>query len=321
VSSYFAGDGVIGEGYAGVRGTGSFEGVTGSGGSYGLRGFSTSGQYSYGVYSYGKYIGVYGEGLSWAGYFKGIVYSTGMYQGSDRRLKQNITDFSRALDIIGKLQPKQYEYRHDGAYKGMNLPKGKHYGLIAQEVEEVLPDLVQDATLHTPHEQGPTMQQASEGLTAQTTATTDFKAVNYTELIPIMIKGMQEQEAQNQTLNAEVEALRPLKDEVAELRQMILELKNVRNSTSIISAAYLEQNSPNPAGTATTIRYHLPTAATSARLTLTNTKGQVVKTMMLGNRGTGQISLNTQALSAGTYHYTLYVDGKSADTKRLLIAR
>jgi hypothetical protein len=46
----------------------------------------------------------------------------------------------------------------------------------------------------------------------------------------------------------------------------------------------------------------------------------VVKTVSLGNRGAGQVSLNTTGLATGTYHYTLYVDGRQADTKRLVIA-
>jgi flagellar hook assembly protein FlgD len=71
----------------------------------------------------------------------------------------------------------------------------------------------------------------------------------------------------------------------------------------------------------TTIRYSVPEQTTSARLTLINAKGQVVKTITLGNRGTGQVNLNTAALAAGTYHYTLFVNGKQADTKRLVIAR
>lgn len=46
------------------------------------------------------------------------------------------------MSIINKLKPKNYEFRNDGKYAAMNLPKGNHYGLIAQELEEVLPNLV-----------------------------------------------------------------------------------------------------------------------------------------------------------------------------------
>ena len=63
------------------------------------------------------------------------------YAGSDH-LKQNINDFSSAMEIINQLHPKYYEYRHDSHYQLMNLPKGEHYDLIAQDVEKILPGLV-----------------------------------------------------------------------------------------------------------------------------------------------------------------------------------
>jgi hypothetical protein len=146
----------------------------------------------------------------------------------------------------------------------------------------------------------------------------EVKAVNYTALIPIMVKGMQEQEERFVKQESENKAL---KAEVAELRQMILELKNGRTGTLTSTSAYLEQNTPNPVNGSTTIRYHVPETSTSARFTLTNAKGQVLKTINLSNRGTGQLNLNTNSLAAGTYNYTLYVNGRQADSKRLVIIR
>jgi hypothetical protein len=129
---------------------------------------------------------------------------------------------------------------------------------------------------------------------------------------------MQEQDERIVQQEAENQAL---KDRVAKLEELILELKNGRTGSGSVTSAYLEQNTPNPVNGTTNIRYHVPETNTSARLTLTNAKGQVVKTMMLNNRGTGQLNLNTQGLAAGTYHYTLYVDGRQADSKRLVITR
>ena len=76
------------------------------------------------------------------GVFVGDVYSSGTYYGSDARLKNNIKDFGNAMQIIGALQPKNYDYKKDGVYAGLNLPRGNHYGLIAQDLEKILPNLV-----------------------------------------------------------------------------------------------------------------------------------------------------------------------------------
>jgi hypothetical protein len=53
------------------------------------------------------------------------------------------------MDIINKLKPREYEFRHDGNYDLMNLPDGSHYGLIAQDLEQVLPNLVKDTKFET----------------------------------------------------------------------------------------------------------------------------------------------------------------------------
>jgi hypothetical protein len=54
---------------------------------------------------------------------------------------------------------------------------------------------------------------------------------------------------------------------------------------------------------------------------LTNSKGQVLKTIAINNKGAEQVTFNAASLAAGSYNYTLFVDGKQADTKRLRIAR
>lgn len=203
----------------------------------------------------------------------------------------------------------------------MNLPEGTHYGLIAQEVEQVLPGLVKDATLHMPPDQNPTSQGMGGAPVAQRTEALAFKAVNYTELIPILIKGIQELKKENEELKVKAAETDAMKTEVAELRQIVLELKNTNTYTVTATKASLEQNSPNPVSGTTTIYYRVPESSTSARITLTNAKGQVMRTITLNNRGIGQVTLNTHGLASGAYHYTLYVDGKVADTKRLVIAR
>jgi flagellar hook assembly protein FlgD len=93
------------------------------------------------------------------------------------------------------------------------------------------------------------------------------------------------------------------------------------NNPVTLTSAYLEQNTPNPVSGTTTIRYQVPERANSARLTLTNAKGQVVKSFTLNNRGSGQVNLNTSTLAAGSYHYTLFVDGRQVATKRFVVTR
>ena len=139
-----AGTAVSGQGFTALLGEG-----TGSS-AYGVYGHA-SGTNSYGMVGIGSYMGVYANGVNYgvyassggyAGYFSGNVYTSGTYTGSDAKLKEHITKLDSALDIISKLKPQTYQFRQDGQYKQMNLPAGQHYGLIAQDLEAVLPGMV-----------------------------------------------------------------------------------------------------------------------------------------------------------------------------------
>ncbi len=111
---------------------------------------------------------------------------TGNYTAaSDRRLKKNIERLEGSLNKIMLLNPSKYHF------KTQTDSESKCYGLIAQEVEEVLPEIV---TIHGDDTNG-------KGIT-------DLRMVSYTELIPIMISGMQEQQALIEQLQAEIESLK-----------------------------------------------------------------------------------------------------------------
>ena len=320
--------GVYGIGATGVFATGtnygSYGSVTTNTGYYGVYGYvpgSTAGghtqigvygyniNYGYGVEGYCYHgSGVYGSTFDgWAGYFAGNVYTTGSYQSSDKRLKQNINDISNALDVINKLLPKEYEYRQDGNFKLMNLPKGRHYGLIAQDLEQVLPNLVRE-TQFDPRTSMPSqpldstgkMQLSADGQQAEMI---DFKAVNYTELIPVLIKAVQEQQ-----------------QEIAELKQTINKLQSGAGQTTVLSGA-LEQNVPNPYNNSSTIRYHVPQTAGSAKLLITDERGVLLKAITLSDRGSGQVTFDSGSLAAGVYNYSLWIDNKQVDTKQMVIAK
>ncbi len=126
--------------------------------------------------------------LSRAGYFVGQLECTSTFtQGSDENLKENITDLSGALDILSQLQPKRYNFRcSDPQLAHMNLPHGQKIGLIAQDVQEVLPELVHDSHLGAGF--------ATDG--SCTGPAVDYKSLDYISLIPLLIGAVQEMKAQ-----------------------------------------------------------------------------------------------------------------------------
>jgi hypothetical protein len=331
-----------------------------------VRGAATSGLYSlssyggyfsntgaaanhYGLYAsatgndvtinYGVYGLASGASTNWAGYFSGSTYSTGTYQGSDAKLKRNITDLEDARGLISKLRVRSYEYRTD-EFPLMNLQEGTRFGFIAQELKEVLPQLVKSTSQ-------PIEEPEDEHGNPREPRHIEFESVNYTEIIPILVKGIQEQQVQidglkpeamvsrNEfdALKAENEALKAKMDDIlarlnafdTDLQQCCFEHSAAQPSSSALlpsaqESPKLEQNIPNPFHENTTIKYYLPSNTRTASIVITDQSGVQLKQFDLsGGKGFGQVLISGGAFAAGTYIYTLTVDGKVVDSKRMVL--
>ena len=328
--------GVRAQGVAtGVYGQGGQYGVYGTGQQYGVYGFAQMAVYgstgtigggsgvwgdargpsSYGgLFSSAYYIGLFARtdnASTYAAYFQGNVFATGTYTPSDQKLKKNIVDFVDAVSIIKKLKPKSYEYLTEGKMAEMNLPTGTHYGLVAQDLEKVLPNLVKVTEQNPRHD---SISKAGGTGSSASAKEETFKAVNYTELIPILVKGMQEQDEKLQKMEALEEKVQTLQAAVDKLTAMLS-----NNTTGFLSSTSLDVPVPNPAKGNTNIRYSIPVGTASARLTVVNMLGQVMKEVKLTG-GAGQVNLNVSGLAAGTYPCTLWVNGQQAISKQLVVA-
>jgi hypothetical protein len=86
----------------------------------------------------------------------GIVTCQSLVETSDRNLKTNIQTVDNALDIVGNLRGVSFDWKSNG---------NPSYGVIAQELEQVLPELVSDG---------------------------DPKAVSYNGIIGVLIEAIKE---------------------------------------------------------------------------------------------------------------------------------
>jgi len=66
-----------------------------------------------------------------------VGFNSGFYIYSDKRIKKDIKTINNSLEIIDKINPVSYKYI-DFITKG-NI---KNYGVIAQEIEEIIPEVV-----------------------------------------------------------------------------------------------------------------------------------------------------------------------------------
>ncbi len=123
-----AGIGVAGfAGWIGVRGwtllngTGDRIGVQGEAGggdgiNYGIYGEASGTNTAYGVFGH-----AYAATTTYAGYFEGDVLTTGVYQTSDRKFKNDIKPLNGALSIISQLKPSVYTFKTN-EFKQTSLP-------------------------------------------------------------------------------------------------------------------------------------------------------------------------------------------------------
>ena len=104
---------------------------------------------------------------------------------SDKRYKKNIKSYGNALSDISKIRGVTYNWRVE-EFPGMGFQDTNEIGFIAQELEEVVPDLV-----HT-------------GLSG-------YKTVQYDRLTAILVEAVKEQQQQINQLDKEVTSLAAIK--------------------------------------------------------------------------------------------------------------
>jgi hypothetical protein len=83
--------------------------------------------------------------------------------------------------------------------------------------------------------------------------------------------------------------------------------------------AYLSQNLPNPFDNTTMIGYFVPFSYSKANIVVSTVTGQILDNILLSKFGEGSININKDRMQSAIYLYTLYVDGKKVDTKKMVV--
>lgn len=110
---------------------------------------------------------------------QGMLKVTSIDMNSDRRLKREIQPITQP-NSLSALRPVSYYWNVEGEKRGGN--KDLQYGFIAQEIEQVYPHLVN-------------------------TSSDGYKSVNYIQVIPLLVKELQESQAKLKDLEGRLEKL------------------------------------------------------------------------------------------------------------------
>ncbi len=176
-----------------------------------------------------------------------------------------------------------------------------HTGFIAQEVEKAAIDAAY----------------VFDGVHIPAHADDNY-SLSYSQFVVPLVKAVQEQQVMINNLQSEIATLKGGAQRGNETGQ------GMNETTSQIdlannNSAILYQNEPNPFDGATTIRYFLPeNFAGSAFVAFYDMYGKEVNKLELREKGFGKIEANTSNLAAGIYSYSIVMDGKTIDTKKMV---
>jgi hypothetical protein len=125
------------------------------------------------------------------------VWATnGAIQTSDETKKENIKPISYGLNEIMNLNPVSFQWKE----KSARLGTGTNMGFLAQDLEKVLPDVVVHETISQQEIDNAKKQKGIDITNA------DTYGVKYSEIIPVLVKAIQEQQAEIENLKAEIKA-------------------------------------------------------------------------------------------------------------------
>jgi hypothetical protein len=241
----------------------------------------------------------------------------GGYFGSDSTLKENITKVESPLTKLKKLNGYEYNYKND--FKKGTKTTGyikneqkieRRLGLLAQEVEQVFPGVVK------------TMPDST-------------KAISYTDLTALLIESIKEQQIQIETLQ---EIVYSQEKDLVKIKEKYEKCCSTDKKSNLKSGsiddnfneddllldsemAKLYENTPNPFSQNTEIKFYIPEAAVNSILIIHDMQGVEIMSFPIQQKGSGIKIISGTELQAGMYLYTLLIDGKIIDTKRMILTR
>ncbi len=257
---------------------------------------------------------------------------------SDGRIKKNIKENVPGLEFINRLKPVTYNLNvtdirsflkeeisseendrenkniHDKSKELIEQgikekEKILYTGFVAQDVEAVAKKLNYDFS-------GVDKPQDENGL----------YGLRYSEFVVPLVKAVQELSQKNDEKDKK---LNDLQKQIDDLKLMFKTSQqpiaaneaSSLQSVKLGSTFRLEQNYPNPFTNTTTITCVLPVNSGKAFINFYSQGGALLKSVKINGTGKTSTSLKENELAAGTYTYTLVVDGKMIDSKKMILIK
>ena len=249
----------------------------------------------------------------YAGYFDGNVKVTGSLQGNvvnsaevNAKSTQTLRPINSALDGIASANPFMYIVRTQvpGIGTGVVPDSATLTGTVAPTSDPVVSFGKSYYALDVN-----AVKQSFPALIIKDAQGNEY--VNYTQLVPIL-----------------VQAIKELKTELDDLKEAVASsgTRKVNAATNIATNTLdegwgsISQNTPNPFTGQSTVRVSVPDDASDAYVDILTLNGASLKRIPVSN-GLSEVSLSSFEFAPGTYLYTLVVNGKVSETRRMVVSR
>lgn len=207
----------------------------------------------------------------------GVTRTNALFSTSDKKFKKNIKAIDTPLEKIMALEGKTYNWRKE-EFTDKNFGSELQYGLIAQEVQKILPSLIIES---------------DKG---------DL-AMNYIAIIPVLIEAMKEQQTQINALKAQIS--NDFKTQNQDLVQFT-NTKIINVSPNPSSDVILVSLNVDKAVATANLQVHDLNGTLLSSLNLKERDTNIVKSLQKDNFG------------KGIYIVSLIINGKSIDTKKIV---
>lgn len=214
------------------------------------------------------------------------------------------------MAVLSQIEPVWYEFNGKA---GLDQ-QGRHIGILTQEMQRIAPYTVE------------------KHIYKSKSGKEEYLSFDANALFYIIINAVKEQEQQMEQQMGQIEAqaaeIRSLRSELTAIKaqlQTILEQKELvyeetnRQTLVLEREAFLSQNQPNPFHRESLIKYFIPRRVNLAQLELTDESGRRITRLTISERGDGEVFLKANAYPAGTYFYTLILDGRAIETKKMIL--
>jgi len=208
---------------------------------------------------------------------------------SDSTMKSNIVPIENSLDRIMKVRPVYYSVEDNkiNGTTGEKILRNKNeFGFLSQQIRDLYPEVNITSVDHN-----------------------NLILLDYDQIIPLAVAAIQDQQ----------NIIDSLKKEFTTLRNQINSSNSTDNSLSS-NDNVLNQNTPNPFNEKSEIKFQISEQNfRNASIVIFDLNGLLIKKYEINKAGKGSIQIDGSQLKAGMYIYTLIVNQREIDSKRMIL--